>query len=226
VNNAQLNLFSNTIQFNGTQTNLNAADGVFIRVGTDAYLAADIQNNTISGNVGNDLHIESFVQYNPFTGVAFQPQKSTAVAAPGLDSVNLDHTAQLDLRLIGNVGNTINIQSPLVNFGQGAGYVPLPGNTTPNGAVVSGVGGIDPLKDNFSFADPSARLVQLFEIDNGPGVNSSNNFSQNGLTQDLINGPEGFIQADWHVRAAADPIFPNPAFPLQFIDSPGNPFLP
>lgn len=242
VNNARLNIYNNTIQFNGRQGDIvtgNAApgigsDGVFIRVGTDAYLAADIQNNTITGNVGNDLHFESFVQYNPFTGVAFQPDPTLTVAraAPALDQVELDHTAQMDLNLTGNVGNTINVQSPMVNFGRFPNYVPLRGDTSPNGAVVGGLitGGADGLKDNIlfgnaGFVNPFARLVQLFQINNGAGVNSSNSFTQNGFTQDLINGPEGFIQADWHVRTTNGP-FPDPLFPYNFDDSPGNPFTP
>lgn len=217
-NNARLNLYNNTIQGNGTLTNLRESDGVFIRVSTDSYLAADIQSNNISGNVGNDLHIESFIQYNPNNGAAYQPPASIARAAPALDRVFYDNTAQLDLRLVGNVGNTVNIQSPLVNFGlTGVGGI-LQGSSTPNGAFYTP----ESLKDNFSFNNPEARMVQLFQVDNGINLNTLNSFTQNGTTQDLNTL---FIEADWHLRQVADPLFPNPLFAEQYSDSPGNPFL-
>ena len=214
--NSSLVFSNNIVQFNGKQGDLQAADGVFIRVSTNSYLSADIQNNTMSGNVANDLHIESFDAYSPITGVAPQPTGSVARGAPALDTVVLDDTAQLDLRLVGNIGNTINIVDPLVNY---AANGALPGNTTPNGAVYAA----DPLKDNFSFTNPSPRVVQLFQVDNGPSLNSTNYFNQNGTTQDLNTL---FINADWHLRAAADPLFPNPLFPQDYAASPGNPFLP
>ena len=225
--NAALNLFNNTIQFNGTNKNLQAADGLFIRVSTESYLAADIQGNTISGNVANDLHIESFVQYNPQTGLAWQPQPSVRVAPPGLSTVFWDYTAQMDLRLIGNKGNTVNIQDPTVNYlFNGANYVPLQGNTSPNGAVLGSTlapSHQDPLKDNFSFTNPTPRLVQLFQVDDGNNLDPTNNFQQNGTTQNLFNA---FFNADFNLRGSADPLFPNPLFPQDYFANPGNPFLP
>jgi hypothetical protein len=226
TDNAKLTLDDNIIQCNGTNKNLRAADGVFIRVSTESYLAADIQRNTISCNVANDLHIESFVQYNPQNGLAWQPLPSIRVGPPALSTVYWDYTAQLDLRLIGNTGNTVNIQSPLVNtiFINGI-YSPLQGNTSPNGAFLGARNATvsDPLKDNFSYANPSPRLVQLFQIDDANALNTTNNFQQNGITQDLFNA---FQNADFNMRAAADPLFPNPLFPLNYATNPGNPFLP
>jgi hypothetical protein len=231
--NSNLVMTGNQIQFNGTQTQipgngnpiLPGGDGVFLRVSTNSYLSADIRNNVMSGNVQNDFHVESFLAYNPVTNIAPQPIGSVANAAPTPDIVVLDDTAQLDLRFTGNIGNTVNIVNPLVNY---VVQNPPPGNpldprTSPNGAVY---GGPDPLKDSFSFQFPSPRVVQLFEVDDGNNLNTTNSFMQNGVTQDLVNGPNGFFQGDWSLRGSADPAFPNPAFPQNFAVSPGNPFLP
>ena len=212
--NAAINLYNNTIQYNGTAGNLRAADGVYIRVSTESYLAADIQGNTVSGNVANDLHIESFVQYDPHTGITWAPQPSIRQTPPAASTVFWDYTAQMDLRLIGNKGNTVNIQDPTVNF---AGQ--FQGNSTPNGAMLPA----ESLKDNFSYAFPSPRLVQLFQVDNGAGLDTSNNFQQNGTTQNLFNS---FYNADFNLRTVTDPLFPNPLFPQDYLQNPGNPFLP
>ena len=215
ANNTALVLTDNAIQFNGRGEDLQAGDGVFLRVSTNSYLSADVRNNTITGNLANDLHIESFVAYNPATFVTPQPTGSVAVADE-LDTVVLDDTAQLDLRLSGNIGNTINIVNPLVNFATNG---TLPGNTTPNGAVYEP----DPLKDNFSFDNPSPRLVQLFQVENGPSINATNFFNQNGTTQNLFNI---FTISNWHLTSGPDPLFPNPLFPQDFFQNPGDPFLP
>jgi hypothetical protein len=220
LNTAHLNLSNNNIQYNGQAGNLAAADGVFIRVSSDSYLAADLQNNRIAGNVGTDLHFESFMQYNPNTGATWEPPRSIR-GTPS--TVFWDNTAQMDLRMFGNVGNSVAAQNPLVN-GNGA----LLGNITPNGAVVAP----DPsgLKANNqanagpdSFTNPFAHIVQLFEIDNGNNLNSNNSFISNGITQDLQNT---FFQGDFAVRVLQDPAFPNPLFPQPWPLSPGNPFLP
>jgi hypothetical protein len=81
----------------------------------------------------------------------------------------------------------------------------------------------DPYKDRFSFDNPSARLVQLFQVDDGANLNSTNLFSQNGSTEDVN---DAFFNANFHLRTAADPLFPNPLFPQDFFSNPGDPFLP
>ena len=213
-NNAKLVMTNNNIQFNGMSGNLRAADGVYIRVSSDSYLAADIRNNTISGNVANDVHIESFTQYNPVTGVAYIPAASGPKVDGGLSRVYLDYTAQMDLRFTGNVGNSLNIQNPLVNS-----FANLQGNSTPNGAFMAA----DPYKDRYSYDNPRARLVQLFQVDDGGNLNSKNLFSQNGITEDVY---DSFYNADFHLRTVADPLFPNPLFPQDYFSNPGDPFLP
>ena len=232
VNNASLTFTNNIVQFNGKAGDLRAADGVYIRVGTEAYLAADIRNNTITGNVANDFHVESFTQYNPLTGVSQEPTQSVGKnAPPGINSVFLDKTAQMDLRFTGNVLNTVNIQDPLVNTTViNNVFIALQGNSTPNGAVVgaNNANNSDPLKNNdlfgaAGFANPTPRLVQLFQVDDAFNLDSNNVVRQNGINQGLQNA---FFNASWHLRNGADPLFPNPAFPQDFTVSPGNPFLP
>ena len=214
--NTSLTLTNNQIQYNGTSgvLQVGTGDGVYLRVGTDSKLSADIQNNNLGGNLANDLHIESFVAYNPLTGAAITPPASTSAQAPAPDVVFLDDTAQLDLRLVGNIGNTVNIVDPFSNYGANR-----PGFQTPNGAFYP----IDPLKNNFGPNFLAPRLVQLFQVDNGNNLDSLNNFSQNGIQQSLENA---FFNASYHLRATADPLFPNPAFPQDYNASPGDPFLP
>ena len=66
---------------------LHDGDGLFIRVSTESYLAADIQNNTLSGNQSNDLHIESFLAIQPAVGTegwnaATVPRQCRSVRLP------------------------------------------------------------------------------------------------------------------------------------------------
>src|SRR5262249_49670686 len=114
--NSSLQMFGNRIQGNGTQNDLQSADGVFIRVGTNSYLAGDVRNNVISGNVSNDFRTESFDAYNPLNGFAPQPTGSVAKGPPDPDQLVIDDAALFDLRFTGNIGNTLSIQNPLPNF--------------------------------------------------------------------------------------------------------------
>lgn len=223
---SSLVMTNNVIQFNGTGGNLQRGDGVFIRVGTNTYLSADVRNNTMSGNLANDFHVESFVSYNPIDGSTKQPTGSVAVTQPPgpppFDTLVLDDSAQLDLRFTGNSGTSLNIQSPFVNT-IGAGSTLL-GNTTPNGAVFAA----DPLKDNFSFDNPSPRIVQIFQVDDGANLNATNSFSIFG--NGTLSVQDAFSSASWYLRTVADPSFPNFAFPQSYNDNPPlsflNPFLP
>lgn len=214
VQSTVLTLTNNQIVYNGNQPTLSLGDGVKIRVGTNSYLAADVRNNKISGNVGTDFYVESFDAYNPATNAVPPIPASTAATPPALSTVYLDDTAQMDLRFTGNTGNIVSIISPFNNFGG-----TLPGNVSPNGAFFPPEG----LKDRYSLDNPVPRLVQLFQLDDGLNVDSNNVFTSNCLDQSLFNE---FSGASWHLRAGADPNFPNPLFPLDFNTSPGNPFLP
>ena len=213
VQSTALTLTNNQVVYNGSAPSLNFGDGVKIRVGTDSYLAGDIRNNKLSGNVGTDFYIESFDAYNPATNVVPLIPASTAATPPALSTVYLDDTAQLDLRFTGNTGNTVNIVSPFNNNGN------LPGNVSPNGAVYPYEG----LKARFSTTNTTPRVTQLFQLDDGVNVDTTNAFISNGAQQSLFNT---FDFASWNLRATADPLFPNPAFPQDYFTSPGNPFLP
>ena len=220
ASNSSLVMNSNTIQGNGANHNLQAADGVFIRVGTNSYLSADVQSNTISGNVANDLHIESFDAYTPGTGVVIQPLGSQANAAPTPDIVVLDNTAQMDLRLLNNQGNTVNIVNPGgANYAANGGLL---GNTTPNGAVYQAEG----LKDNFSLTNPSPRITQLFQVDNSANALGTNTFI--GQTSGTQNLSTIFTNSDWHKTTTS--VFGSLLFPQNYLSnspqSNGNPFLP
>ena len=139
-------------------------------------------------------------------------------AAPAADTVVLDYTAQMDLRLIGNVGNTINIQDPLVN---GAGT--LLGNSSPNGAMLIAEG----LKDNFSFGNPTARIVQLFQVDNGPGLEHEQQLSHKTVSRRIWSGPEGILQCGFSYANERRSALPEPGSSHKTSNSsPGNPFLP
>ena len=220
ASNSSLVMNSNTIQGNGANHNLQASDGVFIRVGTNSYLSADVQSNTISGNVANDLHIESFDAYTPGTGVVIQPLGSQANAAPTPDIVVLDNTAQMDLRLLNNQGNTVNIVNPGgANYAANGGLL---GNTTPNGAVYQAEG----LKDNFSLTNPSPRITQLFQVDNSANALGTNTFI--GQTSGTQNLSTIFTNSDWHKTTTS--VFGSLLFPQNYLSnspqSNGNPFLP
>ena len=219
VSNSQLTMTNNTIQGNGQAHDLNNADAVKFRIGTGAYLAADLQGNNLTGNVGSSFRTESFVQYNPIDGTTYKTIASTKGSGTTDSFVNLDPTAQMDLRFINNVGNTVNIVNPLTNVaGQSLG------NTSGNGAVFDPHNTSDPLKDPISTKDPLfVRLTQLFQVDNGNNLDTTNSFISNGVIQPLSSQ---FYNGDFYLNPIAAPIFPNPwpNFPSSATTSPGNPF--
>ncbi|MDA1016896.1 MAG: hypothetical protein O3A00_20865, partial [Planctomycetota bacterium] len=113
ANNTRLTIDRNTIQNNGTGTV--QGEGVFVTVGTNTYLAADMRNNVFGGNLGNDLRTESVnTAGNPMdlgndTGpTQFDPVSMTNVPQ---DEVFLDDSSQFDLRFARNTGNQISANS-------------------------------------------------------------------------------------------------------------------
>ena len=192
VQNSLFTVTNNTIQNNGT--NLVTGEGLFINVGTGAYVAADVQNNAYGGNLEEDFRTASFLS----AGETF-----TSVDDAGIntfDAIYLDDTAQFDLRFQNNEGNQILPSS-------------RGDDVTPLGATYTT---LDPLKAIFlgNFG-ASNRQADLFEVDNGPGLNDPNNtFINFGVTQNIQNA---FSTGGYNIRAAADPLFPNIGFP---------PFLP
>jgi len=188
VQNSFLTVTNNTIQNNGT--NLVTGEGLFINVGTGAYVAADVQNNAFGGNLEEDFRTASFLS----AGETF-----TSVDDAGLltfDAIYLDDTAQFDLRFQTNQGNQILPSS-------------RGDDVTPLGATYTT---LDPLKAIFlGNVGASNRQADLFQVDNGPNLNDPNNtFITFGVTQNIQNA---FTNGGYNLRAAADPMFPNIGFP-------------
>ncbi len=121
--NSTLQVLNNTIQFNGGLVGA-PGEGVFLNVGTNSYLSADVNGNTFTGNGSTDFRTRSFLS-GP------NPPASTDVAAPGNDTLFLDDTAQLDLRFANNTGQSLDPVSAFALYpgeaakGPGLRYVGL-----------------------------------------------------------------------------------------------------
>lgn len=181
VQNSFFTATGNTIQNNGVNTI--TGEGMFIEVGTGAYVAADVRDNVFGGNLEEDFHTESFLS----AGNSFTSMENNA--ADTFDFVYLDDTAQLDLRFTNNSGNQINVTS------SGATY-------TNN----------DPLKIQFLGAlGVVNRDADLFQVDDGNNLDNPNNtFINFGITQDMDGS---FSTGGYNLRGIADPLFPNLGFP-------------
>lgn len=202
-----MQMYNNDIRFNGTAAS-NVGEGVYVRVSTNSYLGLDMggavgsgQGNVFSGNALSDVRFESFVAFNPVTGVFEVPQASTVTAGDtGVDQISLDHTAQMDLRFNNNTGSLMASNfSVAFSQNQSAFY-----NT------------LDTAKSGSTF-----RALQLFQLDGGIFANANN---PNWGAQDL---PSAFSGAgNFHLRTINDPAFANPAFPRPWVTAPGQIFLP
>ncbi|WP_010585564.1 beta strand repeat-containing protein [Schlesneria paludicola] len=219
VSNSQLFLTNNKIKENGQNQDINNADGIKLRIGTGSYLAADLQGNDLRGNVGSSIRTESFIQYNQTNGAVLVQLPSVKGSLTTPSQVELDPTAQLDLRMNNNIGNTANFVNPMTNLSGG-----LLGSDSPNGAVWIWEG----LKDPFDTRPPGfPRLAQLFQIDDAFNVNSNNSFISSisgvGVTQDL---QAQLYDANYYLRPTAAGTFPNPVgvFPSDASTNPGDPF--
>jgi hypothetical protein len=196
---SNLVLYRDQIQNNGTLGSAVGGDGVALNVSTSSYLSADIggvagsgNGNTFGGNTAAiDLLTTSFV-----TGG--QPPASIPgqIGPPFIpDTIFAYNTAQLDLRFNNNTGNAI---APSLFASQQANY----------GA------------SNDGLRLPSGS-VQLFQVDGPAGsLSSPDNVFTNNSGASFQNIDNAFIQGGYHIRAAADPLFPNPAFP-----TPNPPFF-
>jgi hypothetical protein len=218
-NDTFMTITSNIIQFNGGELP-NQGDGIYTRVSTDSYLALDLggaagagTGNTFYGNTLADFHIESFIQYQErpdqpaIQGVPMRvfenPPASQPSAPPPADLIFLDHTAQLDLRFNNNTGSKVS--APFAFGPENAAIYDV--LAMQDGAAPSGKG-------------LGARFVQIFEVDDGLNLNANNNWNAQNLSVEFNNG-------NIHLRQPPpDPLFPNPLFPLNWFNNPGNPFLP
>src|SRR5262249_18306845 len=98
----------------------------------------------------------------------------------------------------------------------------LPGNVSGNGALY-------PWDPEMGFPNPTnsarqpPRLVQLFEVNDGNNLNTTNTFISNGVFQDLS---AAFFNGDFYLRPSDSPLTPDPAFPRDNTIIFGNPFVP
>ncbi len=180
VQNSLFTVTNNTVQNNGV--NGVTGEGIRIDVGTGAYVAADIRNNALGGNLQEDLVTSSFLS----AGNTFDSVDDSGDLT--FDYVYLDDTAQLDMRFLNNSGNQV---APS-DFGA------LYTNADPLKSTILGPIGV------------VLRDAGLFQVDNGPNLNNPNNvFTNFGVTQDI---QAAFTTGNYNIRAAADPAFPNLGF--------------
>ncbi|MEZ6128868.1 MAG: inverse autotransporter beta domain-containing protein [Planctomycetaceae bacterium] len=185
VQNTFLTITGNTIQNNGVGTL--TGEGLVLSVGTGAYLAADVRNNTFGGNLEEDFRTESFLSFG---------ETYTSVDTSGnnmFDIIYHDDSAQMDLRFTGNTGNQIAISS------DGATY-------RTRDALKENFLGFVPT-DEFGVTD---RDAAFFQVDDGMNLDNPNNaFLNFGATQDI---DAEFTAGGFNLRGAADPLFPNIGF--------------
>lgn len=213
--NAALVFTNNQVKFNGTPSST-TGDGMFLNIGTDSYLSADIggaagsgNGNTFSGNASADVKFGSFTAYerngnilNPADHIQ-PPASAPGNVNPG-DRIWLDDTAQLDLRFNNNVGRKIDSKFITVIGPVGSGTAGQRAAVYDNNDVNKG---------------GPFRATQVFQVDNGFNLNVNNTWAQDIQNELQNNG-------NFHLRTVADPLFPNPAFPENFATDPGDPFLP
>lgn len=185
VQNTFLTVTGNAIQNNGVGTV--TGEGLVLSVGTGAYLAADVRDNTFGGNLEEDVRTESFLSTDLFYSSIDQAGNLT------FDAVFLDDSAQLDMRFSNNTGNQI---AP--SF-EGATY-------TDNDVLKRTVLGFNPN----GTSGVTDRDAALFQIDDGGNLDNPNNtFINFGLTQDIDGA---FSSGGFNLRAGADAAFPNIGF--------------
>jgi len=199
VQNTEFILTGNQIQNNGVNTV--TGEGLLLRVGTSAYLAATVNNNTFGGNLEEDLRTESFLSFDGDNGNGVgNTFASIDNSGDGtFDVIYWDDTAQLDMTFQNNEGNQILLSS------DGATY-------TDNDFLKSqALGGLNFLP----FVGVRDRNAAFFQVDDGLNLDNPNNtFINFGATQDIDGA---FINGGFNLRSIADGAFPNTGF---------APFLP
>ena len=192
---SRLTVTNNIIRDNGNEQD---SHGISLEVGTNSYIAADVQSNTFGGNVLSDFNTDSFV-------TAGNPENSFNFSGIGsYDFVYLDDTAQLDLRFNGNDGDQIDVDAI------GALYTNNdPGKQNPGNGLNGNRTG-PAYTRGFSATN---RRADLFRIDNAQALNEPNNdFNQFGIQQDIRFGETGFTTNGYIEVSASDPLFPRFGF--------------
>lgn len=185
VQNSFLTVTGNTIQNNGVGTV--TGEGLVIAVGTGAYTAADVRNNTFGGNLEQDVRTESFLSFID----TYNSVDDTGVGT--FDVIYHDDSAQLDMRFTNNSGNQILLTSDGAvyrNFDQQKAFA--------LGFVPTDATGV------------TSRNAAFFQIDDGNNLDNPNNtFINFNITQDIDGS---FATGGFNIRNAADPLFPNIGF--------------
>lgn len=185
VQNTFLTVENNIVQKNGTGGV--TGEGIVLSVGTGTYLAADVRDNTMGGNLEEDFRTESFLSF----GETFLSVDNAGDNT--FDAVYHDDSAQMDLRFFGNTGNQIVLSS------DGATYTAFDG-------LKQIVQGFNPTNE-FGVTD---RNAAFFQVDNGINLNViGNDFINFGATQQMVTT---FQDAGFNLRNAADAAFPNLLF--------------
>lgn len=216
--NSHLVFTNNLVRFNGDPST-STGDGMWLRLGTNSYLAADIggaaggtTGNVFTGNANADFRTSSFVAYDrddplrtPIQPPVSVPGNDTA-APPVLDKIWLDDTAQMDLRFNNNTGRKVDTKVIFVIGPEGSA-----------GLRTAAYDNVDQFKGS---PDGQIRPTQIFQVDDGLNLNANNNWGPQDIEFEMnVNG-------NIHLRTVADPLFPNPAFPENYFADPGDPFLP
>lgn len=175
VQNTLFTVTGNTIQSNGTNT-ING-EGLEIRVGTGAYVAADVRNNIFGGNLEEDLFTGSFASaIDIAAGGRVDPFDSVDNDGEFLyDIVYLDDAALLDMRFTGNSGDQIN---PLEDAAF-IDVIPFAAGDIATEVSSIYINNTDPIKGD-------DRPVGVFKIDGFPFLNApTNNFVELGVPQSI-----------------------------------------
>ena len=184
VQNTTFTVTDNIIQNNGTGTVI--GHGLEVRVGTGAYVAADVRDNDFGGNLEEDLFTAAFFSnIDASSGSAVRVNTFDSQDNSGdltFDFVYLDDAALLDMRFTGNSGDQINPleDTPFSDL--------LITNPTVAQDLQAWYTNDDDLK-RLGFFGPIAVLQReagVFKIDDAFGLNAPvNSFIQFGSTQDV-----------------------------------------
>lgn len=211
VQNTLFTATGNIIQNNGTNT-VNG-EGIEIRVGTGSYVAADIRDNIMGGNLEADLVTGSFHSAMDFTNDDDGWRENTfdSVDVDGeflYDIVYLDDAALLDMRFTGNDGDQID---PMENEAFELFPQPFLGASPAQTQAVD-------IASIYTNADAmikgTLRSAGVFKIDDYFGLNAPvNNFVELGTTQ-IIGGAPGSAFSTYTLQSGSAAV-PFPTVPFH-----------
>ena len=155
-----LNIDNNDIQFNGINGGARG-DGVFIDIGTNARVNANVVDNTFSGNSLSDFRTQSFIS-------GANPPNAINVNNPNNDTLFLDNPARLSMTFARNTGEQLNVSQ------SGGGGAAGPTARYTNSDPGKNFGGVR-----------NSRNATIFNVNVGTGANG-NTFTNNGVPVGVI----------------------------------------